>query len=780
MTKANGETVFDRTSGEHEDDKTSFHPGQRTWGPNKPNWPPLDHQLEKRDYRDPVYEVPIWMDHGRVVLDPDNHPVKRFREIPTTCSSEMEGWLMEGIRRQNSSIGYKDFRARMPRSPGANQDKPLYSLSTFSMRGTRFREKHGLLSWDTRAGTARLNEYFRGLKSQASITSNSTLNERDPTEVEIAESKRLNKGKHSERAGLRKLATEERQKRDQAAQRKLEKLKAKEAAANPTSVPGKRRRQAEQTIDDDGGDSDLERGDAKRRRKDPQQIRGNQPYWNGPQEILPHQHSYSRDAFHHQPFPQQAPSNATGYVGRDSQSHPGQYPNIHGSYGFEALAQAQQSSGSYPSVYSPDTMNDISRYWSELRRSELRRSELRRAPEPNFDQYGNEAFARAPLQQAHPSSQPQFYTSAEWMPVNQGLTEIETNQAVGIHNPVLFDTTQPAAVHPASQTRTTTPVSLENHIEPGTIVPWQVHDVNPSYAQQVYQNAVDESYGTGNDEVWEEPPPVDDNVDYLLPVDETRHHQDQTDEEFRFFDTMTEQEVDQWNQNTFGNIMANSSSLLQEDGDTTLLGDDTTVQGDGDTTLQGDAITSLIEAAKGKSLEPETPADELSTDQAQPAIVSGGEVVSNSEPVDPDPSEEEAKAIVEKIAQKVLQKEAQDEGFEDETTAWNEAFPWEDLDTFIANNLHTIVDPLDQNPAVATQGNDDPDHASHHQDEAPESSNHGESTHERNTDGLIDESFDPSERPDSSEAVQNEKPEPEQGSANAHTEENLGGWGYCF
>ena len=54
---------------------------------------------------------------GCIVLDPDNKPVRGFKEIPVTISTKVEPWLMEAIRRQHSKITANDFRARMLRDP---------------------------------------------------------------------------------------------------------------------------------------------------------------------------------------------------------------------------------------------------------------------------------------------------------------------------------------------------------------------------------------------------------------------------------------------------------------------------------------------------------------------------------------------------------------------------------------------------------------------------------------------------------------------------------------
>ena len=52
-------------------------------------------------------------DDGRVVLSTDNHPVKDYRDIPLTVSSEVEGGLTEAIRHVDPRITWGDIWARL-------------------------------------------------------------------------------------------------------------------------------------------------------------------------------------------------------------------------------------------------------------------------------------------------------------------------------------------------------------------------------------------------------------------------------------------------------------------------------------------------------------------------------------------------------------------------------------------------------------------------------------------------------------------------------------------
>lgn len=107
-----------RAKGNDEFDETSFLLEQEHWAGDRDNgWYQItDHVLfrfQRDNYPVPRGEVELWYYRGRIVLDMDNHPVKKYSNIPACCSSDMEGWLMEAISRLDGRITQADFRARM-------------------------------------------------------------------------------------------------------------------------------------------------------------------------------------------------------------------------------------------------------------------------------------------------------------------------------------------------------------------------------------------------------------------------------------------------------------------------------------------------------------------------------------------------------------------------------------------------------------------------------------------------------------------------------------------
>lgn len=110
-----------RACGKDDLDITAFLATQKDWDLERDNgWVVTDdvlYKFAKLDYETPTYEVPWMYDEGRVVLDLDNHPVKDYKDIPLTCSSQIEGALMEAIRRIDFRITVIDFWARLSVHP---------------------------------------------------------------------------------------------------------------------------------------------------------------------------------------------------------------------------------------------------------------------------------------------------------------------------------------------------------------------------------------------------------------------------------------------------------------------------------------------------------------------------------------------------------------------------------------------------------------------------------------------------------------------------------------
>lgn len=227
-------------------DITSFHPGQKEWGPSRAeHWPYMPGGMlflyERRDYQDPTYEIQIWIDEGRVVLDHDDKPVRLFDELPLTLSSDMEPWLAEQIQRMDSRITGKDLRARMPKEPG------LLVISGVGMRQVRFREQWGIPPWKLRDGSDHVRYKVAKLLTPQQLEDNSTqfLQGWDKDQAEGV--KMQGRGTRPERAGSKQLDAETRRKKAEADQARWAKIQEARRAKGlpaieiPDPTPSQRR-----------------------------------------------------------------------------------------------------------------------------------------------------------------------------------------------------------------------------------------------------------------------------------------------------------------------------------------------------------------------------------------------------------------------------------------------------------------------------------------------------------------------------------------------------------
>ncbi|KAL9122009.1 MAG: hypothetical protein Q9187_001434 [Circinaria calcarea] len=197
---------YPRAKGENPLDRTSYLASQKSWGfASRNQWPDVLNAIFPPDKR-PRSRAQHWYDNGRIVLDPDNHPVKSYTEIPLTCAEAMEGALMEAIRRTNAYITHKDFRARMPnKKHREGYPRPLCVVTALSNRQWRFRTLTGSLCWDTKAGSDTIRRFMVELYPASCLESNCSKGFRDLTKEELKGISLLNKDLLPERAGARAL-----------------------------------------------------------------------------------------------------------------------------------------------------------------------------------------------------------------------------------------------------------------------------------------------------------------------------------------------------------------------------------------------------------------------------------------------------------------------------------------------------------------------------------------------------------------------------------------------
>ena len=153
-----GQYRYARESGPETDDRTSFLNAQRNWGfaeDDRSQYPPILFILRRGDRLDPHYpddQIPPMRWRGLLVIDHNGAPVRRFRNIPATLSSSMEGGLIEAIFREDSRIETYDLLARMPHQyPQDLVDGTVKWIAmrpnTLTVRCSRFREKAACYHW---------------------------------------------------------------------------------------------------------------------------------------------------------------------------------------------------------------------------------------------------------------------------------------------------------------------------------------------------------------------------------------------------------------------------------------------------------------------------------------------------------------------------------------------------------------------------------------------------------------------------------------------------------
>ena len=168
-------------------------------GHNRENWPAILFQPKVEINRSLSRNIPLWRENGTLLIDHNNHPVRRWEGIlPDTISSAENGSILEAYCRQDHRIRLADILARMPaeilQANGATI--PLFKVNAISMEKTRFRREAGLLSLHKRAGSGEIDKGLESILPTNCLEENSTqpLN-RLLDKDEIKQIQKSNKGK---------------------------------------------------------------------------------------------------------------------------------------------------------------------------------------------------------------------------------------------------------------------------------------------------------------------------------------------------------------------------------------------------------------------------------------------------------------------------------------------------------------------------------------------------------------------------------------------------------
>ena len=101
--------------------------------------------------------------------------MRLFSNLPDTCSSEIESWLLVAICHSDYRIKLADIRARMPKTRTKNgMAVPLYGLNNISMKMSRFRKQAAIGPRTERAGSKELKAAYQEMLPEQCLSANST------------------------------------------------------------------------------------------------------------------------------------------------------------------------------------------------------------------------------------------------------------------------------------------------------------------------------------------------------------------------------------------------------------------------------------------------------------------------------------------------------------------------------------------------------------------------------------------------------------------------------
>lgn len=203
------------------------------------NWAQILYVFEKKDKTPPKDSPVNWKVGKRVVLaGRDSKPILDYKDIPATLSTELAGRDMEAIKRTDPRIRQRDFIARMPMryTTKTGKRRKAKSASWIGMEMTRFRQKHGMLSWVGREGSDVIRNALWDRLPKKNKENNTIRGLPPPSALEQEEVREGNLGKFTKNAGVRALPDDERAKRQQRKeQRRLQMLKDRESPTTTTA-----------------------------------------------------------------------------------------------------------------------------------------------------------------------------------------------------------------------------------------------------------------------------------------------------------------------------------------------------------------------------------------------------------------------------------------------------------------------------------------------------------------------------------------------------------------
>jgi hypothetical protein len=152
---------------------------------------------------------PAMDQHGRILLNAHDRPLKSSNVMPLKCSTEIEGWEIEAVCRLDPDLCHQDFVDRMlpsadtSISAGTGKTRRLVrpSKGTLNHRRRRDRMKMRVLPWPLPRQLSYSDTQVVNQLSEEGRANNSTRELRDLTKDEIEMQYAVMYGGHFERSG---------------------------------------------------------------------------------------------------------------------------------------------------------------------------------------------------------------------------------------------------------------------------------------------------------------------------------------------------------------------------------------------------------------------------------------------------------------------------------------------------------------------------------------------------------------------------------------------------
>ncbi|KAL8926706.1 MAG: hypothetical protein Q9208_002780 [Pyrenodesmia sp. 3 TL-2023] len=171
----------------------------------------------------PTETPDFWYDGRRIILDVENHPLRRRPELPLTLSGQCEGLRLEFYKRLNPNISMGELKARMPPQTCRREGLKIMTVQTAALanRMTRDRSRAALKAWTAKQGSKNIEHRLLELMPQniqrEIIRTNNTKCFRDLTvqELTYVEAANLGAVENLAKAGSRLLDQQTRRQREE-------------------------------------------------------------------------------------------------------------------------------------------------------------------------------------------------------------------------------------------------------------------------------------------------------------------------------------------------------------------------------------------------------------------------------------------------------------------------------------------------------------------------------------------------------------------------------------